>query len=97
MRTGTSGTLENWPLASPHPDTKGVDPIDERPSTPDGPGPGLSEKQLENGPGATVSDKPNLGPRRTTATDIAAIDLSTVVPPKKKKFGMLRRAFRLDD
>lgn len=93
--TGASGTLENWPLASPHPDTNGIGPNDEGPHTSEGPD--ISEKQLENGNGATVSGKPDLGPRRTTATSLAAVDLSTVIPPKKKKkFGMLRRAFRLD-
>jgi serine/arginine repetitive matrix protein 2 len=92
----TSGTLENWPLGSPHPDTNGIDPNDEKPYTPDGPD--VSERQLGNGMGPAVSNKPDLGPRRTTATALAAVDLSTVVPPKKKKkFGMLRRAFRLDD
>lgn len=95
-RTGASGTLENWPLASPHPDTNGIGPDDERPHTSDGPD--VSEKQLENGTGDADSGKPDLGPKRTSATGLAAIDLSTVVPPKKKKkFGMLRRAFRLDD
>jgi serine/arginine repetitive matrix protein 2 len=93
--TGTSGTLENWPLASPHPDTNGVGPNDERPFSSDGPD--VSEKQLENGKGSAVSGKSDLGTRRTTATSLAAVDLSTVIPPKKKKFGMLRRAFRLDD
>ena len=95
-KTGASGTLENWPLASPHPDTNGVGPNDERPFSSDGPD--ASEKQLENGTGATVPGKPDLGLKRTTATGLAAVDPSTVVPPKKKKkFGMLRRAFRLDD
>lgn len=92
----TSGTLENWPLGSPHPDTNGIGPNDKRPYTSDGPD--ASEKQLENGTGPAVSDKPDLGPKRTATTGLAAVDLSTVVPPKKKKkFGMLRRAFRLDD
>jgi serine/arginine repetitive matrix protein 2 len=95
-KTETSETLEDWPLASPHPDTNSVEPDDERPHTSDGAE--LSEKQLENGTGPLASAKPDLGPRRTTATGLEAVDLSPVVPPKrKKKFGILRRAFGLDD
>jgi serine/arginine repetitive matrix protein 2 len=94
-RTGTVGTLEDWPLASPHPDTNGIGPDDERPHISDGPE--VGEKQLENGTGGPDSAKPDLGPRRTTAIGLAAVDLTTVLPPKKKKkFGMLRRAFGFD-
>jgi hypothetical protein len=94
-RTGTAGTLEDWPLSSPHPDTDHVPADLERPHTSDGPE--VDEKYLETEVGPSVTGKPELGTRRTTATGLTAVDLTTVTPKKKKKFARLRRAFRLDD
>jgi hypothetical protein len=39
-----------------------------------------------------------MGPRRFTATGLADVDINGIGKPrKKKKFGALRRIFRLDD
>lgn len=53
---------------------------------------GVAGGELTNG------HRPDIGPRRFTATGLADVDMNGVgKPKKKKKFPTLRRMFRLDD
>jgi hypothetical protein len=64
---------------------------DERPFTADT-ADGVLGGELTNGA------RPDMGTRRYTATGLADVDINGVGKPrKKKKFGALRRIFRLDD
>jgi hypothetical protein len=53
------------------------------------------------GGGLTNEDRPDIGTRRFTATGLADVDINGLGAQgkarKKKKFGALRRMFRLDD
>jgi len=81
----------NWPLANPDSPPKIVGGEDGRPFSADA-GDGVV--------GAESKERPDLGNRRFTATGLSGVDLNGVLPEggrKKKKFGALRRMFRLDD
>lgn len=81
-----SGTVaengNNWPLTEP-PKIGGEN---KRPDTAGTEG------------GAEMDDRPGLGNRRHTATGLEGVDvLGVTAGKKKKKFGALRRMFRLDE
>ncbi|KAN0089463.1 hypothetical protein V8E51_019723 [Hyaloscypha variabilis] len=79
-----------WPLPVPASPPKIVGE-DERPFTADT-ADGVLGGELTNGA------RPDMGTRRYTATGLADVDINGVGKPrKKKKFGALRRIFRLDD
>lgn len=88
VQRANSGTIaagngnDNWPLAEP---PKIVDP-GNRPGTADT-------------AGTDGDDRPGMGARRHTANGLGGVDVLGVVPEgrKKKKFGKLRRMFRLDE
>jgi hypothetical protein len=67
---------------------------DERPSTAD------TADGIAGG-GLTNEDRPDIGTRRFTATGLAEVDMNGLgvqsKAKKKKKFGALRRMFRLDE
>ncbi|KAG0650112.1 hypothetical protein D0Z07_2904 [Hyphodiscus hymeniophilus] len=79
----------SWPLVGDTaPQINGGD--DARPFTADG----------SNGANGTTNGdtaRPGLGTRRFTATGLGEVDLNGEKPRKKKKFGALRKMFRLDD
>lgn len=82
-----------WPLVPPSPPNI-LGGEDGRPFTADD-GNGI----VSGGPANGV-ERPDLGNRRFTATGLSGIDINvngTGKPRKKKKFGTLRRMFRLDD
>ncbi|KAH6675011.1 hypothetical protein B0J14DRAFT_26104 [Halenospora varia] len=82
-----------WPLVPPSPPNV-LGGEDGRPFTADD-GNGI----VSGGPANGV-ERPDLGNRRFTATGLSGIDINvngTGKPRKKKKFGTLRRMFRLDD
>ncbi|CAG8949022.1 hypothetical protein HYFRA_00002150 [Hymenoscyphus fraxineus] len=87
-----SGNTENgigigsdWPLAAP--------PMGDESRRP-----GTSGTADEPEPTAGGDDRPGLGNRRHTATGLGGVDILGVVPGrKKKKFGALRRMFRLEE
>ncbi|CZT12148.1 related to MUC1 Extracellular alpha-1,4-glucan glucosidase [Rhynchosporium agropyri] len=80
----------------------GKESEDARPFTADGPG-GVVESP--NGDlGANADGRPDIGSRRFTATGLANVDVANLSfaganggERKKKKFGKLRKMFRLDD
>ena len=89
-----------WPLVS-NSSPKILGGEDGRPSTADA-GDGVVGGEAVNGVngvnGVMNGDRPDLGMRRFTATGLGEVDLSGVGKGrKKKKFGALRRMFRLDD
>lgn len=76
-----------WPLPVASPPKIGEEE-EGRPDTADG----VVGGELTNG------DRPDMGARRFTATGLADVDINGIHKPrKKKKFGALRRIFRLDD
>ncbi|KAE9365409.1 hypothetical protein N431DRAFT_353218 [Stipitochalara longipes BDJ] len=80
-----------WPLPAPASPPKIVGGEDGRPLTAET-ADGVVGGELANG------DRPDMGARRFTATGLADVDINGVGKPrKKKKFGALRRMFRLDD
>ncbi|KAF4634669.1 hypothetical protein G7Y89_g3435 [Cudoniella acicularis] len=85
-----------WPLPAPASPPQVVGGEDERPFTADtGDGVVGGESAAPNG-----VERPDLGNRRFTATGLSAVDIKTNgtgKAKKKKKFGTLRRMFRLDD
>ncbi|KUJ09347.1 uncharacterized protein LY89DRAFT_690392 [Mollisia scopiformis] len=98
-RTISRENSSSWPLAAPAP-PRILGGEDGRPFSADngmGVTGGAGEKDvLSNGNG----ERPDLGTRRFTATGLADVDIAGVtdIPGrKKKKFGKLRRMFRLDD
>jgi len=88
----------SWPLPLPDSPPKILGGEDGRPFTADA-GDGVVGAEGANGVGEV--GRPELGTRRFTATGLGDVDLSTVTAGKsgrkKKKFGALRRMFRLDD
>ncbi|KAH8749431.1 hypothetical protein BGZ57DRAFT_776033 [Hyaloscypha finlandica] len=77
-----------WPLPGPASPPTIVGGEEGRPDTADG----IVGGELTNG------HRPDMGPRRFTATGLADVDINGIGKPrKKKKFGALRRIFRLDD
>lgn len=100
-RTMSRENSASWPLPVPT-SPKALGGEDGRPFSADnGMGVVGGEKGINgNGVGINGDGRPDLGTRRFTATGLADVDLSRVtdVPGrKKKKFGKLRRMFRLDD
>lgn len=82
-----------WPLVSPS-SSKTIGGEDGRPVTAD------DRNGVVTGGPANSVERPDLGNRRFTATGLSGIDINvngTGKPRKKKKFGKLRRMFRLDD
>lgn len=86
--TANSGA---WPLPVPESPPKIVGGDDERPFTAD-------TSDGITGAEANGSTRPEIGARRFTATGLSGVDiLGADKGRKKKKFGKLRRMFRLDD
>jgi hypothetical protein len=84
-----------WPLVSDSP-AKILDGEDGRPFSADA-GDGVVGSEA-NGVTNGNTTRPDLGTRRFTATGLGEVDLNGVGKGrKKKKFGALRRMFRLDD
>ena len=84
-----------WPLVSDS-TPKITEGGDGRPSTADA-GDGVVGGQ-SNGVTNGDTTRPDIGARRFTATGVGDVDLKSVGKgQKKKKFGALRRMFRLDD
>ncbi|KAI9047018.1 hypothetical protein LZ554_009092 [Drepanopeziza brunnea f. sp. 'monogermtubi'] len=90
-----------WPLPTEHQQIKTVD--GGRPSTSDG-GNGIvhvGAKLADLNLSPNGSDRPALGTRRYTATGLSEVDVNAVRleegARRKKKFGALRRMFRLDE
>lgn len=84
-----------WPLPAA-PEVKFAD--HGRPFTSDGANGALGGRGIEADHG--LSERPDLGGRRFTATGLSGVDLNPVVfegARKKKKFGALRRMFGLDE
>jgi len=82
-----------WPLPAPTSLPKTLSAEDGRPFTADT-ADGVVGGELING------DRPDIGTRRFTATGLADVDINGLGAQgrgKKKKFGTLRRMFRLDD
>ncbi|CZR62951.1 related to MUC1 Extracellular alpha-1,4-glucan glucosidase [Phialocephala subalpina] len=101
-RTISRENSASWPLAAPLSPPKGLGGENGRPFSADnGMGVVGGEKGINgNGVGINGDGRPDLGTRRFTATGLADVDLSHVTDlpgRKKKKFGKLRRMFRLDD
>jgi serine/arginine repetitive matrix protein 2 len=93
---------ETWPLPVPDNPPRILSEEDGRPFTADG-GDGVVVNEVNgNGKGDGI-ERPDLGTRRFTATGVGAVDLNGVTAGldgkggKKKKFGALRRMFRLND
>ncbi|KAJ5034956.1 uncharacterized protein L3040_008223 [Drepanopeziza brunnea f. sp. 'multigermtubi'] len=89
-----------WPLPTENQPMKTVD--GGRPSTSDG-GNGIvrvGDKLADLNLSPNGSDRPGVGTRRYTATGLSEVDISAVRlqggARRKKKFGALRRMFRLD-
>jgi serine/arginine repetitive matrix protein 2 len=77
-----------WPLPGPTSPPTIVGGEEGRPDTADG----IVGGELTNG------HRPDMGSRRFTATGLADVDINGIGKPRrKKKFGALRRIFRLDD
>ncbi|KAE8454566.1 hypothetical protein EG329_000189 [Mollisiaceae sp. DMI_Dod_QoI] len=97
-RTMSRENSSSWPLPVPAaPRVAGGD--DDRPFSADNAN-GVVGGEKVNGNGVNGDGRPDLGARRFTATGLADVDISgiTNIPGrKKKKFGKLRRMFRLDD
>ena len=91
-RNGPSRTNSGaWPLPVTESPPKIGGGEDGRPFTADT-ADGVLGGELTNG------DRPDIGTRRFTATGLADVDINGVGKPrKKKKFGALRRIFKLDD
>jgi hypothetical protein len=89
----------SWPLVSDSPPNVLGEEVG-RPFTADAGDEVVGDKTVVNGKGTTNGEdaRPEIGTRRFTATGLGDVDLSAVTKGrKKKKFGTLRRMFRLDD
>jgi hypothetical protein len=85
-----------WPLPVPATPPKIAGSEDGRPFSADD---GVGGETGVNG-SAAVDGRPDIGARRFTATGLANVDVGLNVigaARKKKKFGALRRMFRLDE
>jgi hypothetical protein len=84
------GVNDNWPLPAPEPEDVDEEKRPQISSDTDMPN--------VNSIDPATDGRPDIGTGQSTATGLADVDLSTVTQlKKKKKFGMLRRALRLDD
>jgi hypothetical protein len=83
----------SWPLPIPDSPPKIVGGEDGRPFSADAGNGVVGSESKER-------ERPDMGNRRFTATGLSGVDINGVLPEggrKKKKFGALRRMFRLDD
>jgi serine/arginine repetitive matrix protein 2 len=100
MRIASGGTTDSWPLPPPPNFKHATD--EERPSSADG---------RDMAPSAEAKERPDLGNRRSTVDGAVGLRFAEedsvlgegagagtpATKKKKKKFGALRRAFKLDD